>query len=118
MIHDQKTLTCADYTLELKITHKMFDNFIENLEQDEETMQKYNLKKEDMRCSPVLTYVFECHLKSEINRELEYYQCGDDVLMVKCCHFTYDNKEIIDLLKKRGNAITTEYSQIKLSDID
>ena len=74
--------------------------------QDEELVKLHKLDEGNIGCSSILTYLFECRLRAEFNKEIEIYACGDEKLNVSCCFFTYNNRDIIETLIERGKIMT------------
>ena len=68
-----------------------------------------------------MTHLFEIELQKEIDYEMELYVCGSDpneqTLKVSNINFTFNNKEVINLLKERAFCINNNKMD-KLRKVD
>lgn len=97
---DVKTITAGDYSVELKVTEKMWKNFLR-------TQYKREVGKTKL-------HQFRNYLQRELEDrltempDLGYEEETPEKINICLITFAFDNSELINLLKERGNAIKFE----------
>lgn len=97
---DVKTITAGDYSVELEITEKMWKNFLQS-----------HYKKEKGKTK---LHQFRNYLQRELEErltempDLGYEDETPERIYISLITFAFDNSELINLLKDRGNAIKFE----------
>lgn len=131
-LYDVSTVTVQDYTVEMDITNVMWEefesNFYERHKNEEEKTKRMSkalyLKKYLIsKIGEILTHYNENHYIHEKDHEgLGNYELTDaekEKLQVRVfdVSFAFNNHNLIEILKKRGTAITSlDFDQVRESD--
>jgi hypothetical protein len=97
---DVKTITAGDYCVELQITKTMWDTFIATIYNPEDHKPKLNQ--------------FRDYLSKEMSKrltklpDLGYEDEPPERINISLITFAFDNNELINILRARGNAIKFE----------
>ena len=99
-IYDQETVTASDYSAEVDISDKMFNKFIKKFEKK---MKNKNSSDDQNKIS--LVYEFKTSLIKTIERQITNIPAISKEIestAISSLYFSFNNKEIIDLLSQRG----------------
>lgn len=97
-----KSVTVSNYSIELKITDNMWENFLNKINSNNNE-ESTNINK-----------LFIEELKNQIDYCLSIYKCGDDDdLDVAAINLAFKNNSLINLLAKRGHMLTIERNVTK-----
>lgn len=97
---DVKTITAGDYSCELDIPEEMWNTFLK---------EKYEPMSNKTKVAAFRDYI-QNELEERITRlpDLGYEEEVPDRMRISMITFAYDNSELVDLLRKRGNWIKFE----------
>lgn len=97
---DVKTITAGDYSVELDIPEKMFQTFVDT---------KYDPLCGQTKIAAFRDFLLE-ELETRLTRlpDLQYEDNPPDRIRISMMTFAFDNAELINLLKKRGQFVKFE----------
>lgn len=112
---DLETLTAADFTAELTITEQMYDEFLRLKSSVQEPMPTHACPS-IAEMGGIVTPMYQ-YLETEILRRivnLPQVVRAEPNLRIAHISFAYDNKDLIELLIKRGTIISKgQFSKLK-----